>query len=77
MTEREKIEEALFGKDEDIDDETTRSICQAYGINPSETVENLRQRLAEESAANPEHAGFRMALESIENYQKRKALDGE
>lgn len=48
-TEKDRLSEALFGPDEEIDEECSTEILDAYGITPSELVNEFKKRVEAEA----------------------------
>lgn len=77
-SEIEKIEDAVFGSEEEFDENLARDIAESYNISPEELVEQVKIRMQSEvrrrSQNNEEKPeNLLRAIKSIGNYQRKNA----
>lgn len=75
-SEREKIEDAIFGNEDDFDEELAEKIVESYGLSAESLVEKLKSKMQEEVkeryAKNDKNMdNLNQAIRSITNYQKQ------
>ncbi len=75
-SEREKIDEAVFGKEDDFDEQLANDLIASYGLSAESLVDKLKSKMQDqvrERYANNERNIEKLtdAIKSIGNYQKR------
>lgn len=81
-TEREKIEDAIFGNEDDFDEELAEEIIESYGLSAESLVEKLKLKMQEEVreryGKNDNNIdNLNRAIRSITNYQKQSLVETE
>lgn len=74
----EKIEDAIFGSDEEFDENLARDIAESYDISAEELVDKIKFRMQsvvrKRSQSNEENTeNLLKAIKSIGNYQRRNS----
>jgi len=75
-SERGKIDEAVFGKEDDFDEQLANDLIASYGLSAESLVDKLKSKMQDqvrERYANNERNIEKLtdAIKSIGNYQKR------
>jgi hypothetical protein len=75
-SERGKIDEAIFGNENDFDEELANEVIESYGLSAESLVEKLKSKMQDkvrERYANNDKniESLNGAIRSIGNYQKR------
>ena len=81
-SERGKIDEAVFGKEDDFDEQLANDLIASYGLSAESLVDKLKSKMQDqvrERYANNERDIEKLtgAIKSIGNYQKRSLAETE
>lgn len=81
-TEREKIEDAIFGNEDDFDEELAEEIIESYGLSAESLVEKLKSKMQEEvreryAIGDNNINNLNRAIRSVINYQKQSLVETE
>lgn len=77
-SEIEKIEDAVFGSEEEFDENLARNIAETYDISPEEIVEKIKFRMQAEVRRRSQNnegniENLTKAIRSIGNYQRKNS----
>lgn len=77
-SEIEKIEDAVFGSEEEFDENLARDIAETYDISPEELVEKIKFRMQAEVRRRSQNnegntENLIRAIKSVGNYQRKNS----
>ena len=77
-SEIEKIEDAVFGSEEEFDENLARDIAETYDISPEELVEKIKFRMQAEVRRRSQNnevntENLIRAIQSVGNYQRKNS----